>query len=96
MKRKAMMKALEEKFGFTVATREEFDGCEEKSDGGIWVKSSEETTIEGLRAFNYYAFDIDPKEEVYIMGVHKKVHNFLEKHGWYAEPYDAGTYMIYN
>ena len=45
--------------------------------------------------FNFYSYDVDPKEETWIMGVHKDFHKFLEDRGWFAEAQDGGTYMIW-
>lgn len=91
-----MIKALTEKFGLELATVETFYGYEEEAEGGIWVRSTESSYIGESRAFNYYAGEWDHKERTYTDGVHNKIYKFLEKHGWYAEPYDAGTYMLYS
>jgi hypothetical protein len=40
--------------------------------------------------FNYW----DEQEILYEMGVHKKLANFLNSYGYYAEAYDPGTYHI--
>lgn len=53
-------------------------------------------TINDLPACDYYAFEFDPKETIYIMGVHRELHTFLEQRGWHVEPYDPGTYLAYN
>jgi len=52
-------------------------------------------TIDGLSACDYYAFDFDPNEEVYVLGVHKKLAALVEKAGWFVECGDPGTYFAY-
>jgi len=71
-------------------TTEEFDGGE----GGIW--SSGESGLpakDGHRLFNYYSEDYSGKR--YEFGVHQEIRTLLEKNGWYAEWYDAGTIMFW-
>ena len=64
--------------------REDFDGAE----GGIWLRGSE-STHEGERIFNYWA-----KECAEIN--HPKLQKILDEANWYAEPYDAGTLMLWS
>jgi len=49
--------------------------------------------IDKDRAADYYAFEYDPKEEVYQLGVHLKLVAALEKEGYFAEWYDCGTLL---
>ena len=55
---------------------------------GLWTGEGSE--IDGISAFDHYA-----DNSLYIMGVHKKLSDFLHKLGFYAEWYDAGTIIIY-
>lgn len=55
--------------------------------GGDW------TLEDGFLAFDTYAEDY--KETVYIMGVHRKVRDWADKHGIFFEAYDAETWMGY-
>jgi hypothetical protein len=87
-----LMKALEDKWGFQLSGTDEFYG---DNSNGIWVRSSESSTIDGLPVFDYNAWSHDPKEETYTMGVLNVVREFLSKAGWYAECYDPGTYMLW-
>lgn len=66
-------------------TSEEFDGKE----NAVW--SGEGWGIDGLPAFDYYAMS----HELFPLGVNHKLVAFLEKRGWFAECYDAGTYFFY-
>lgn len=71
-------------------TTEEFN----RAEGGIWT--SGENGLEfpnGDLVFNYWSEDW--KGEKYIIGVHKRMYEYLEKHGWYASWYDPGTIMIW-
>lgn len=68
----------------------DFDGNKNRA---VW--SGEGSYIDGLDAFNYYWYDEDPKEEIWIMGVNRKLHDFVDTRGFYWECYDGGTYMLY-
>ena len=54
----------------------------------IW--SGSDGTIRGKKMIDPYA-----TSKLYILEVHYQLNNFLERHGWYAEMYDAGTVMFY-
>jgi len=54
---------------------------------GIWFRGSEEYTSDGGRVFNYYAADGNM--------MHPTIQKLLDKHGYYAQPYDCGTVMAY-
>jgi hypothetical protein len=85
MKRSALKKALEKKGVYVVGDTEEFNG----SKGGIWCSA------ERGEAFNYYAFEFDPKEEQYTCGVKNDIEKFVKKHGWFFEWNDCGTIMAW-
>lgn len=51
---------------------------------GIWFRGSECATIDGELAFDYHNLD---------QQVHPKLDALLKKAGWYAEPYDSGTWV---
>jgi hypothetical protein len=60
------------------------------SRGGVWCSA------EGTDGnFDYHAWEHDPKEEVYVMGVKKELAEWAESVGWYFEFYDAGTVMAW-
>jgi len=60
------------------------------SGGGVWCSA------EGTDGnFDYHAWEHDPKEEVYVMGVKKELAEWAEPVGWYFEFYDAGTVMAW-
>lgn len=50
-------------------------------------------TIDGVDACSYY--NEDYKEQIWIMGVHKDLFNFMQDHGWFVECHDPGTYFAY-
>jgi len=54
---------------------------------GIWFRGSECYSSKGERIFNYYAEDNEM--------VHPTVQKLLDKHNYYAQPYDCGTLMAY-
>lgn len=57
--------------------------------------AAEGGTIDGVAACNYYAYDEDPYETIWVMGVHRALRDFLEKRGWYVECQDPGTYKAF-
>jgi hypothetical protein len=83
-----MMELLEAKYPrMFLRTTEEFNG----SNGGIWTSGEDGLEAkDGFPLFNYYA-----QGNLYELGVHTEIYEFLEKHGWYAEWYDAGTIMLW-
>ena len=69
-------------------TTEEFNGAE----GGIWTSGEDHLSAwDGKPLFDYYHMDVTR----YSLGVHKEIGELLEKQGWYAEWYDAGTVMLW-
>lgn len=52
-------------------------------------------TIDEISACNYYGFIDDPKENIWVMGVHKNLARKLKELGYYAECQDPGTYIAY-
>ncbi len=67
-----------------------------ENKGAIWTGEDAGEASDGNSVFNYYAFEIDPQEKVYVLGVHRELLNILNDAGWHAEFYDAGTVLIYN
>lgn len=92
-KQEKMVEELKKKFGsqFWVKPGYMWD------EGGSQVLWSGEGSFlpTGENAFNYYAFESDPKEETYIGGVHKSLIEWAEKYNLRWEPYDAGTFLAY-
>jgi hypothetical protein len=87
-----MLNLLEQKYPKMFLKPSEQFGASYK--GGIWSSGENgDLAKDGFKLFNYYAED--PKERRYVLGVHKEIGNFLEKHGWYAEWYDCGTIMLW-
>jgi len=71
------------------------DGEDFRNDGSnnsIWTGEGSYAN-NGMELFNYYSEDYEEKN--YIMGVYKPLHNFLKSVGYFAEPNDPGTYLIY-
>jgi hypothetical protein len=68
--------------------REDFDG----QDTGIWLRGSESTHTDKNgdieRIFNYWA---EEEEKQY----HPILTKILKQADWWAEPYDAGTLMLW-
>jgi len=55
---------------------------------GIWLRGSEEV-VDGMRIFDdNHCDDIDSP-------LHPTLQAIVDKAGWYCEPYDAGTAMLY-
>jgi hypothetical protein len=61
------------------------------SDTAVWTGEGSELN-NGLPMFNYYS-----ERSCYAegFGAHEQLCNFVEKHGYYVECYDAGTFLIY-
>jgi hypothetical protein len=58
------------------------------ADKGIWLRvNSGDCAADGKRIFNYYA--PEGKE------IHPKISKIIKKAGWYVEPYDHVTCMLY-
>ena len=58
---------------------------------GIWLSGEDGITDKkGNVLFNYYN-----NGSTYKFGVINHFCEFIEKHGWYAEWYDAGTLMLW-
>jgi hypothetical protein len=45
--------------------------------------------------FEVPAFDMSDMSEMYVFGVHRELHAFLDQRGFFAEAHDPGTYFIY-
>lgn len=89
MKRETLMVKLKEKFGINTRTTEEWNDTK----GGIWCTNH--GRIDFRPALDYNAWEFDPNENTYVMGVHKELMAFLTSAGWSAEPYDPETWFIY-
>ena len=69
--------------------------------GNEWSKSavlwSGEGAImpDGTPAFDSMAYERDPQEKLYVMGVHKDLVKWIEAKGLFWEANDAGTYLAY-
>ena len=87
--REYMMDHLESEFKIDfVAITENFNG----SEGGIWLSGENgETYQDGRSLFNYWSED----HKNYTFGVHNKIQEWAEKHGWYFEWNDPGTIMCW-
>ena len=87
--RDQVIKLLETKYPrMFLKTSEEFNGAE----GGIWTSGEDQLLAKDYSPlFDYYVEDYAR----YDIGVHKEIGELLEKQGWYAEWYDAGTVMLW-
>jgi hypothetical protein len=75
--------------GINAVSGEYWDGSDDQRV--IWFKGTEDALIDGQDVFNPYSYDCDPQEKIWVMGTHKKLCDFLDRHGWFPEPYDNGT-----
>lgn len=65
----------------------------EDSVDKITIKAEESPEDrDGYSIFNYWVEDY--KENYYIFGVRKHLHNFLERNGWYAEWVNSYTIAL--
>ena len=88
-----LINALETNYAIEAAPMSEFFGDNDRT--GVWIQSTGEVGPEKLPAFDTEAWSYDPNEEMYRMGVAIEVGDFLSNNGWYAEPYDAETWLIF-
>jgi len=89
VKAETLVKRLESRFsGITgiYASRPDEVFLGDAAEGG---------TIDGLPACDYYAYDRDPNEDFYVLGVHRKLAELVENAGWFVECADPGTYYAY-
>jgi hypothetical protein len=65
-------------------------------DSSAYLWSGEGAVMpDGMDAFNYYGFEEDPHETVWVMGVHKALRKWTESKGLFWECNDPGTYHAY-
>ena len=81
MKQEEMIKQIKNKFKLNAVPRSDFDGVE--SDG-IWIR--DDICKESTDFYNY-AEDTMSDDNI--------LNKFLSANGWYAQPYDAETIMMY-
>ncbi len=62
---------------------------------GAVVWSGEGSEIDNINAFNFYSYSEDPKEKIWILGVHRSLHEFVTNNGYFWESHDPGTYLLY-
>jgi len=79
-KRKDLMKLLEKKFNLTVGTSEEFYG--EDSVGGIWIRDGLCTELT-----DYFDYEIGIEGNI--------LNEFIKSQGWFIEPNDADTMLLW-
>jgi hypothetical protein len=94
LSREDMVILLNAKFPMLNCLKTE-DFYSNKSDdysGGIWLCGEDDTVVDksGTRIFHYYN-----NSSKYIFGVLVTLNTLLEKNGWRAEWYDAGTIMFW-
>ena len=65
----------------------EFTGEDKVEQDGIWLKGSEDLDKDGLPYFDYWCMTGSQ--------YHEGVEAMADKHGFYCEPYDAGTLMLW-
>ena len=86
MKQEQMIKELQSKFKLNAVPRFEWDATliDGKEPQGIWIRDDicKEST-----GFYNYAEDSMNDDNI--------LNKFMLKHGWYAQPYDSETIMIY-
>lgn len=72
------------------------DGAEWSRPGAVHLGDcAEGGTINGVSACDYNAWEHDPQEKIYVLGIHRELEAALNELGWYAECHDPGTYLAY-
>lgn len=78
---------------------EEFDGKKE----GIWTSSENTWIYKGIILFftrldlyeDIFLEDGTSLKSMYINGIHKEIHYWLEERWWYSKWYDMGTLFFW-
>lgn len=105
--RDQIMKGLEELIPEITFLKksEEFDG----KKGGIWTSDEYDWLYNGLPPFDHSVeYDDFPRswagdkkhgelnvKTMYVNGIHREIHSWLEERGWYSKWYDAGTLFFW-
>ena len=94
-KRNLAIKKLEKAFPGIKGIRECTESWFPNEDAIHLGDCAEGGTINDLPACDYYAFEIDPEEKIYVMGVHKELRELVKQCGYAVECYDPGTWVAY-
>lgn len=77
---------------------EEFDGTKD----GIWIAGENAWCYKGVPPFLHEFKTVDVMlgdgtviRSLYVNGVHREIHYWLEERGWYPKWYDAGTLFFW-
>lgn len=90
--RSKLIKILQKAFpGMECRLSEDFDGTKD----AIWT-GEDAPPIKEMAMFNYYSYDTDPNETIWVMGVHRELWDILAENNWYAEFNDPGTVLLFN
>ena len=74
--------------GLDAVTLDNFYGHDKVDQDGLWLKGSEDGVgPDGYPFFDYWQ-EFGPM-------YNRMLENFVEKHGFFLEPYDAGTLMAH-
>ena len=83
MKKQTLIKKINAAVPEALATDAiEFYG---RKTSGIWLRGSESIAADYHSIFDYYN----------DCALHPKIEKLIKKAGWYVEPYDAGTAILY-
>jgi hypothetical protein len=84
-----LAKKLNQAFpGLDAVTLDDFYGDEKVNHDGIWFRGSEDGVApDGYPFFDYWR-EFGPM-------YHRKLEDMVEEHGFFLEPYDAGTLMAH-
>ena len=84
MKRNAFRKKIEAKGAIVNGTTEEFG----EGKGGLWLSAEQGD------CFNQDAWQFDPHEQKYTLGIKNVIYKIAQDSGWYFEFYDYGTVWL--
>lgn len=74
----------------------EVSGVEARGNDQVFLGDvAEGGTINGVDACNYYGYESDPKERIWVMGVHHELRRVCKEAGFFVECNDPGTYYAY-
>ena len=96
MKKEQVIEKLKELFPGVQYIHDGYEwGGEEYKDAIHLGDIAEGGLIDEVYAADYYGYLNDPKEKIYILGIHKKLRAALDKYGYWPEWYDAGTVLAW-
>ena len=96
MKKSTVIEGLQERFPGIKYIQDAAEWGGERYKEGIHLGNiAEGGEIDDVPGADYDAWVTDPSEEIYILGIHRKMVEALEEYGYFAEWNDPGTLIAW-